>query len=472
MDRLNGLGSMFVSLESNTNLYHVGAVAVLDPSTTPDGTPPPVDAMRRVLEDRMDRLGPFHRRVVEAPAGIDHPRWVEEPPDLDRHLRRGALPAPGSDRELARFTADVLARPLDRRRPLWELHVVEGLEGGLVAGVAKIHHSAIDGIAGTEVTAQLMDLEPVPVPAEAPEALPPGEKRPNPLSLVRDAAMAAARRIVPTARFAGGLALRGLELRGRNRGELGLPPPAPFTAPRTPFNVPVGPERVVSFARVDRAEVDEVREVTGATVNDVILFLAGTALRRYLAERADLPAEPLVAFVPRNARVDGDTLDTGVNRLSGMLVSLATDLPDPVARLVSVSESARVAKAQARTLGDDLFVRLADLGVPALLRPIGAAVRGLRLLERRPAFSVVVSSFPGAPVPLFCGGAEMVAYHPFGPVIDGAAVNITAMSYRDHIGFGILACRDAMPDAELLGHWFPEAMTELRKAVASAGRHG
>ena len=471
MHRLSGIDSMFVSLESATNLYHVGAVAVLDPSTAPEGTPPPVDAMRRVLEHRMDRLGPFHRRVVETPGGIDHPRWVEESPDLDRHLRRGALPAPGSDRELARFAADVLARPLDRHRPLWEMHVVEGLEGGLIAGVAKIHHSAIDGIAGTEVTAELMDLEPVPVPDDALETRPAGETVPNPLTLMRDAATAAVRRVVPTARLAGRLAMRGLELRGRNRTLPGLPPPAPFSAPRTPFNVPVGPERVASFARVERSEVEVVRAATGATVNDVILFLAGTALRRYLAGRDELPREPLVAFVPMNARAEGDTLDTGVNRLSGMLVSLATDLPDPLARLVSISESARVAKEQARTLGDDLLVRLADLGIPALLGPVGAAVRGLRLLERRPAFSVVVSSFPGAPIPLFCGGAEMVAYHPFGPVIDGAALNITAMSYRDHIGFGILACRDAVPDAELLGHWIPDAMTELGKSVASAGGH-
>ena len=462
---------MFVSLESATNLFQVGAVTVLDPSTAPPGAPPPHEALRRVLEDRLDRLGPFCRRVVTAPGGIDHPRWVACRPDLDRHVRRAALPGPGSDVELARFTADVLSRPLDRARPLWEIHVVEGLEGGLVAGVAKIHHSAIDGVAGTEVTAQLMDLEPLPVP-ERPSSVVRTEDGPSLAGLVRDAALSAARRAVPTARLGGRMVAAGLQLRGRNRHMAGDPPPAPFAAPRTRFNALAGSTRAAAFARIDRADVDTVRTVTGATVNDVILAVSGTALRRYLAERDELPDTSLTAFVPKSVRSAADTLDTGVNRLSGMLVSLATDRPDPLRRLLAVSASSHVAKEQERVLGEDLMGELAEIGVPALLAPVGRLVRGLRLLERRPPFTVVVSSFPGPPFPLFCAGAEMLAYHPFGPVIDGATVNITAMSYRDHIGFGLLACRDAVPDVEVLGHFVSDAMSELAKSAANAGGRG
>jgi WS/DGAT/MGAT family acyltransferase len=340
----------------------------------------------------------------------------------------------------------------------------------MVAGVAKIHHSAIDGVTGTELTANLMDLEALPVDDGPPVELRP-ESGPTLPSLVMEAALSAGRRVLPAARLAGRLAGAGLVLRGRNRQVEHAPPPSPFSSPRTRFSARLGPDRSVGFARVDRADVDMVRSVTGATVNDVILCVVGTALRRYLEELDELPVDPLVAFVPKAVRSSDHALDTGVNRLSGMLVSLATDRADPLARLLAVAESARSAKDQERVLGEDLMSELADLGVPFLLSRVGRLVRGIGMLERRPPFSVVVSSFPGPPFPLYCGGAELVAYHPFGPVIDGAALNITAMSYRDQIGFGLLSCRDVVPDAEPLARHIPEAMTGLAKA-AESGRGG
>jgi diacylglycerol O-acyltransferase len=230
----------------------------------------------------------------------------------------------------------------------------------------------------------------------------------------------------------------------------------------------IGKERVVGLTQVDLADVDAVRQATHATVNDVILSLAASALRRFLQERGELPEEPLCAFVPVSVRGEGDSPWTGVNQLSGMLVSLATDVADPLVRLVAIAEGAVTAKEQHRVLGEDLFAELATLGIPAVLGPTGRLVRGLGLTTRFPPFSVVVSSFPGPSFPLYCGGAEMLAYHPFGPVIDGAALNITAMSYRGQVGFGLLACRDAVPDVDLVARLIPDAMTELTKAVFAA----
>jgi hypothetical protein len=156
-----------------------------------------------------------------------------------------------------------------------------------------------------------------------------------------------------------------------------------------------------------------------------------------------------------------------VNRLSGMLVSMATDVDDPLRRLALIAESTRAAKDQHGVLGEDLFSELAGLGVPALLRPTGRVVQGLGLTSRFPPFSVVVSSFAGPSFPLYCAGAELLAYHPFGPVVDGAALNITAMSYRGQIGFGLLACAEAVPDVDHLARLVPESMTELTKAVSN-----
>ena len=468
MRPLSGIDSMFLSLESSTNLFHVGAVSVLDPSTAPEGSPPPHEALRRVIESRLDRLPPFRRKLVTVPGGLDHPRWIEDAPDLERHIRRGALPAPGDDRELARFAAEVLARPLDRDRPLWEIHVVEGLEGGLVAGIAKIHHSAVDGISGTEATAELMDLSPK-LAADEGRSEVDCETAPGRLSLLRDAVTNAGRRVLPTARLAGRLVSTGAVLGARSRLLDAKPPPAPFTGPRTMLASRLGPNRVVGLARVDLADVEMVRQATHATVNDVILAVTASALRLYLEEHGALPEEPLRAFVPVSVRSRGDTLETGVNRLSGMVVSLATDVADPLCRLAAIAEGAQAAKDQHRVIGADLFSELATLGVPALLGPCGRLVRSMGLTSRFPPFSVVVSSFPGPDFALYCGGAELLAYHPFGPVIDGAALNITAMTYRDHIDFGLLACRDAVPDVDVLEHLVPESMHLLTKTVSAGG---
>lgn len=468
MRPLTGIDSLFVSLESKTNLFHVGAVSVLDPSTAPPDAPPPFEALRTVVENRLDRIPPFQKRLVQVPGGLDHPRWVQHQPDLSRHLHRGALPPPGGERELAQYAADTLARPLDRTRPLWEIHVVEGLEDGLVAGVAKLHHSIVDGVAGTEVTAALMDLEPVVPTPEGPHPIP-GEPTPRALSLLRDAAVAAGRRVVPAARLLGRLAATAAVVRSRNRLTEVNAPPGMFDGPRTPLSARIGTDRVVGLASVDRADVDAVRQATKVTVNDVVLALTASALRLYLSERGELPDEPLAGFVPVSVRAGADGLEDGVNRLSGMLVSLATDVADPLTRLMLVAESSRNAKEQHRVLGETLFSDMASLAVPALLGPGGSLFRSLGLSSRFPPFSVVVSSFPGPEFPLYCAGAEMVAYHPFGPVIDGAAVNVTAMSYRDQIGFGLLGCRDAVPDVDALAHHIPEAMTELTKALGAAG---
>ena len=470
MRRLRGIDSMFLSLESPTNLFHVGAVAVLDPSTAPPGAPPPHEALRRVIESRLERLGPLRQRPVTVPGGLDHPRWVDDAPDLDRHLRRGALPAPGGERELAEFAADVLARPLERGRPLWEMHVVEGLESGLVAGVAKIHHSAVDGIGGTEVTGELMDLEPTVARSTPPVERQWHETGPNPLALVRGALSEAGRKVAPAGRLAARLSTGAFMVRARNRRLDETPPPSPFAGPRTPLTARLGPDRTVGMTQVDRADVDAVRRATGVTVNDLVLYLVSSAVRTYLVERAEVPDRSLVAFVPKSIRSAADTLETGVNRLSGLLVALQTEVADPVERLVGIARSALAAKEQERVLGEDLFSELAELVPPVLLGPAGRLARAVGFTTRWPPFSVVVSSFPGPPVPLYCAGAELVAYHPFGPVIDGAALNVTAMSYRDRIGFGLLACRDAIGDLGPLTQGITGAMAGLTKALAAGGR--
>jgi diacylglycerol O-acyltransferase / wax synthase len=467
MQKLTGMDSMFVSLESDTNLFHVGAIAVMDPSTASGDSPPVHEALHQVIEDRLHLVPPFRRRLVQVPGGFDHPRWIEDPSvDLERHIRRGALPSPGSETELTEFAADVMSQRMDRSRPLWEIHVVEGLEGGLIAGVAKIHHSAVDGISGAAVTGHLMDPTPEVRRFEQPEIETLTERVPNPLSLLRDAAVNSIRRTIPTVQTLAKLPLTAVRIRNHNRVPDTLTPPGPFGSPRTQLAKPVGRQRTVGLAQIDRGEAEEVRGRTGATLNDIVLAVSGAAVHHYLREHGELPSEPLVGFVPVAVRSDEPVHAT--NRLSGMLVSLATDLSDPLVRLMAVSECARSAKRQEQVIGSDLFSRLSDLAVPALLEPVGRLARAVGLTTRFPPFSLVVSSFPGPTVPLYCAGAEMLAYHPLGPVIDGAALNVTAMSYKDQIGFGLIASPDAIKDVGAVASWIPESMRELSKAVSDS----
>ena len=232
MERLGGMDSLFLSLESGSNLFHVGAVAIVDPSTAPPGSPPPYEGMRRVLQERLHLLGPFRRRLAMVPGALDHPRWIEDPDlDLDNHVFRGALPAPGGPDELSAFVSGVMSTPLARDRPLWEIHVVEGLEGGLVAGVAKIHHCAVDGLSSVELTADLMDLAADTPAAAVPVERPAAEAVPSGAALVRSA-LGRMGRLAPSAvtTMARGAVVAG-RMGVRNRRADTNPPPR-RSAPR------------------------------------------------------------------------------------------------------------------------------------------------------------------------------------------------------------------------------------------------
>jgi diacylglycerol O-acyltransferase / wax synthase len=463
VERLSGLDSMFLSMESPSNLFHVGALAVLDPSTAPPGTPAPAESIRRVLEQRIHLLPPLRRRPASVLGGLARPRWEElDRVDLDQHVNAVSLPTPGGVRELTSFVATEMSRPLPRDRPLWALHVLDGLDGGEVAVVAKIHHAAADGLTGAELTAKLTDLSPhvqrVPVPFRS-RARPrvPGAAVVSGLTEIAGLGPRAAGQAL---RAAGGAA----RLRQLNRSQPGPVPPPPFGAPRCPPSATLTEKRAIACAVADGGDMEVVRGATGATVHEVLMALVAAALRRRLHRQRALPETPLVAFVPVSVRPEGGG-EACANQLSGMLVSLATDVEDRVERLVAIKASSRRAKHQDRVLGQDLLGAAAGLAAPAALE-VGRRVASLtRLTSRRPLFNVVVSSFPGPPVPLYCGGSRLVAYHPFGPVVDGAAVNVTAMSYEGHLDIGVLTCPEAVPNPEGLAHAMTEELARLCKSV-------
>lgn len=464
MRRLTGLDATFLYLETPTNHMHVAATAVFDPTTVPGGYT--FEKVRDLVESRLHLLPPFRWRLVEIPFQLHHPLWVEDPDfDLDYHIRRAALPAPGGERELAEFAADVCSRQLDRSRPLWEMYIVEGLEDGLIATVTKTHHAAIDGVSGAELMVNLLDLQAEPAEVAPPEQPWTPDRIPNDIELVGYAAASLARQPIAAAKAVRRTVETGLRLRSRNRQPDVTPPPAPFSAPRTSINQSITPRRAFAFAEVSLNDVKMVKNALGGTVNDVVLAICAGTLRSYFDRRGETLEGPLVGMVPISVRADDEAGVMG-NRVSSMLVSLATDVDDPVERLHTITDATRSAKEQDKAIGADTLTNWAEFAAPAVAARAARLYSRMKLADRhRPIFNVTISNVPGPPFPLYSAGARMVAYYPMGPVADGSGLNMTVMSYMESMFFGLMACKETVDDVWSLADGLRGALDELVKAA-------
>jgi diacylglycerol O-acyltransferase / wax synthase len=461
MERLTGLDAAFLALETPSSHMHVMATMVLDPSEVPGGFN--VDSLRKLIAERLPRLEPFRRRVVEVPFGVHHPVWIEDPDfDLDYHIRRAALPAPGGDQELAELTAEIAGRQLDRRRPLWELWVVEGLEHGYVGVIAKMHHAAIDGVLGVDLMTEIFDLEPNPDP-KPPAELPERERVPSDTELLLGAVTSIARQPVRMYRAARNLTRSAIRIVQRVRSG-SVSAGVPLTAPPSPLNGVLTPHRRVALTSVPLADVKEVKGAFGVTVNDVVLAVCAGALRRFLDRRGTIPDRPLLAAIPASVRTADERGVTG-NRVSAMFATLATQLDDPVERLFAAREVMGGAKLVHEDIGGNTLHEWAEVSAPVLFS--GGMALYERLLQGRhpPVINLVVSNVPGPAFPLYLGGARLVSLFPLGPVMAGTGLNITVLSYLDTVGFGLIACREIVPDLDHIADAVPDALAELVKAA-------
>jgi WS/DGAT/MGAT family acyltransferase len=461
VERLTGLDAAFLSLETPSNHMHLIAVAILDPTGVPGGFT--AHTVKQLIDQRLDRLPPFRRRVVRVPFGIHHPLWIEDPGfDLDFHVRQVALPSPGGERELAAFVGEVASWPLDRDRPLWQMWVAEGLQHGHVALIAKVHHAAIDGASGVEVLANLMDLEPTAIPATRHDEEPwEADRVPTDVEMIGASMVSIARQPARMARAVVHLGKSLARLGTRIRNE-DLHTGVPFTAPRLSWNSVITPHRQTAFSAMSLDDVKVVKNAFGATVNDVVLAALSGAFRRYLVDRDELPDRPLVAVIPTSVRSMDET-QLG-NRVSAMFTQLSTDLDDPLDRLAAVQEAMTGAKQVHSDIGGNTLEEWAELAAPAMLSRGARIYSQLRLADRhRPVYNIVMSNVPGPRFPLYMAGSRLVDLYPMGPVFDGAGLNVTAMSYLDQVDIGFMACRETVPDLWKLAAEVPEALAELVK---------
>lgn len=463
MDRLSGLDASFLYLESPEQLMHVCAVLVLDTSTLKDGYD--FRTLQEKVGARVSGLPMFNRKLRRVPLGLDHPVWVTDQHfDVERHVHRLAVPAPGGEEELTEVVEHLAGQPLDRSRPLWEMWAIEGIGDGRIALLLKAHHATVDGVSGANLIAHLCSLgpetesaEPVPV-ADAPARIP-GYRE----LAVRGAAAAATRpfgivkMIAPTARIAGGAFMRA------RRGEAMA---APLLAPRTSFNGNITSHRSVAFADFDLEDVRAIKNaVPGATVNDVVLTVTGGALRRYLADRGELPETSLMATVP--VSVHGESRhEAGSNKISTMFTRLGTDIEDPVERLRLLSVTNRNAKDHHKAIPADTLQDWAKFAAPRTFALGVRMVARLRLAEGGPViYNLIVSNVPGPPVPLYFLGARIDGLYPLGPIFHGAGLNVTVMSMNGRMYVGIIGCRESVPQAWTLAEDFPKELETLKAAV-------
>lgn len=474
MQQLSGQDASFVYLETPNTPMHIGSVAIYDPSTAPGGKVRFKDILRHI-EARLHLARPFRQKLVRVPGNLDHPYWIEDENfDIEFHVRHIALPEPGDWRQLCIQVARLHSRPMDMSKPLWEFTVVEGLDNieGLPAGcfalVSKVHHAAIDGMSGVDMTSAIHALE-----AEAPPPPPPAtpwkpEKAPGLGELlVRTQLNNIAQPFAwmkTVAESVPGLARLG---QGWSKRELSFENVRP--APRTRFNAKVGPHRAFEGSLFDLADVRAVRTaVAGATVNDVMLTVVGGALRKYLDAKGELPKETMSAMAPISVRAEGEKGSMG-NLVSAMVVGLGTHIADPLERLAYVHGEAENSKAMTNAVGARTLAEYSKL-LPSALAGLGARLyTQLGLADRMSqAFNCVVTNVPGPRVPIYMAGAQMVVQYGTGPIFDGMGLIHPVYSYGDKIAVSFVADREVVPDPAFYAQCLDAAFAELKAAAASA----
>lgn len=487
--QLTGLDAEFLAIEDQRNYAHVSGLAVLDPSGAEGGTLTLSD-LRRLVDQRIHRLPPFRWRLEGVPLGLDHPWWIEDPDfDLEYHVREIALPAPGSHEQLAAQVERIISRPLDRSRPLWEMYLIQGLEGGLAATLTKIHHAVVDGVSGAEILAILFDLEPEgreipPEPVSFGTAEHPGS-----LGLLAKGATALPGRVirgighlpetvanladVPPVRGLPGIRslgvvtgrVRGLVARDRDPEELGRPG---LSAPRTLLNERISAQRHFSFGTMSLDEVKAVKNAYGVKVNDVVMSLSAGAVRRFLLANDDLPDQPIIAMVPVSVR-SGEDVGTFGNQVSAMMAALPTDVPDAVERLRCAAAEMSVAKKHHATQPSHFIADATELVPPVVFSRAARVVSELGANSHlSPHFNVIVSNVPGPPMPLYMAGAKLQSHYPASVIMDGVGLNITVLSYLDRLDIGIVGDRELAANFDLLVESMREELAELLRRAPDA----
>ena len=466
MKQLTGMDGGFLYMETATTFGHVSGLGIY---SRPNADFDPYEEVYARFESMVGRLEPMRRRVVEVPLHLDHPYWIDDPDfDLDFHIRHLSLAPPGRVDQLGEQISRIVGRPMDRTRPLWEVYVIEGLESGRWALLTKYHHATIDGASGVLMLMMIHDLTPDAPPLEE---SPPWHGEPVPgdlellrlalgnlarnpakavraqLRIARDLAESAGITSVSTAARQAGTAVKTIATTlspgNGDRERFSLPSTG---APPTPWNKSITAHRRFAMRSASLSNIKRLKDATGGTVNDVVMAIVAGALREYLLMHDALPDRPLRAMVPVSIRT-GDEDDTWTNRVSGLVADLPTDSPDPIERVERCRQAMDVAKRQFELVPADALADITQFASPVVATSAIRLASQLRLADRvQSPVNVVVSNVPGPRQPLYFSGAQLEQYIPVSTIAEGMGLNITVHSYLDELTFGLISCRELVPD--------------------------
>jgi WS/DGAT/MGAT family acyltransferase len=408
----------------------------------------------------------YRQKVRWVPGKLANPVWVDDEDfDITYHVRRSALPRPGSLDQLRELVGRVQSRQLDRNRPLWEIYLVEGLEDGRFAIITKTHHAMVDGISAIDISTLILDA--TPTPREIPDDGWVPRREPSSASLVVNALADTMRRptqAIDTVR--GELAdIRaiGARVTGAATGLLAAARTSLRPAPDSPLNATIGEQRRYGMAATELDDYKRVRKAHGGTVNDVVLATVAGALRVWLLTRGEsvTPATTVRAMVPVSVRADVESGALG-NRVSAIFVDLPVGEASPKVRLHQVSYAMKAHKESGQSVAADAIVALSGFAPPTIH---SAAARLASGFSRR-LFNVVVTNVPGPQYPLYAAGAPMLECYPVVPLSKGQAVSIGLTSYNGGVYYGLNVDRDAMPDVDVLAQCVEESLAELVGTVS------
>ncbi len=445
---------MFLVGETREVMFHVAGLMQF--------TPPP-DAPRDYMRSLMDevRAGvaahyPWNQRL-RTPNLLSNPAqsWIEDPElDLEYHVRRSALPSPGDERELGILVSRLHSYPIDFHHPPWECHLIEGLEDGKFAMYVKVHHSLVDGFSAMRLLNAALGTDIKERDRPLFFGITPPERGPRPDAIgtnVSEVLLAARKQYGATKMVAKAIA----KVRRREEEDL----IAPGQAPKCILNARIGRNRRFATAKFPMTRIKALAKKSGATINDIVLALSSGAIRKYLAERDALPAEPLIAMLPVAVRAKDD--DGGGNSVGAILATLATDLEDPAARLAAIVASTKKAKQQLEGMSKNQILSYSALLIgPAMLQMLpGIAGRV------KPGFNVVISNVPGPEQPLYFRGSKLESTYPLSIPVHGQALNITCNSYAGQLCFGFTGCRDTLPSLQRMAVACSEALDDYERAL-------
>jgi WS/DGAT/MGAT family acyltransferase len=459
-DRLSALDASFLHMEDDAPSHmHVASVLIFD------GDPPPYEQFMEEIGARLHLVPRYRQKLAFIPFAQGRPKWVDDPSfNIAYHVRATALPPPGSEEELRALAGRVFSQRLDRDKPLWEMWLVEGLEGNRFALLSKVHHALVDGVSGADLMTVMFDVSPEPVVPPAPETL--WQPRPSPSrsQLLGEALVERATEpaeIVRTARAA----LRGPREAARglleSAGALGAIASGAFRpAPPSIYNAEIGPHRRFTWVRVSLADIKAIKNSLGGTVNDVVLATVTGALRRHMHSRGESTQDvTLRAMVPVSIRADVEQGALG-NRVAAIMAPLPVWCENPAVRLDVVQDSMRNLKASGQAVGAELLTRIGGFAPPTIM------AQATRLGARQRAFNLVVTNVPGPQFPLYMQGHELLDVFPMVPLARNQRLGIALMSYNGAINFGLIGDYDSMPDLEDFGRHLAD---ELQALADTAG---